>query len=267
MKDVKIVFTDLDSTLTKENGHIDIEYKKIFERLSDIGIPVVINTGRSIPYTIPICKQYMTSKYLIGSNGAEVYNFITKKTIYRSIISKENLIFFDNLINKYNLFFTANGLNKRYSNKNFDNVGLYYVDKLDNIDDTIAQVVIESYDVDAMKNLRKELSENKELKIANKTKHIKEGKLLYYDIVNSNVSKGVALKVLCNELNIDSEKAMAVGDSTNDLEMLKEAGYKVAVANASDDLKSIADVVTLSNKENGVLVVLTELYKNKIKGE
>lgn len=267
MKDVKIVFTDLDSTLTKEKGKIDIAYKKIFERLSDIGIPVVINTGRSISYTIPICKQFMTSNYMICSNGADIYNYLTKKVIYRSIISKENLIFIDNLIKKYNLLFTANGIEKRYSNKDFDNIGCSYVNSLNDINDDISQIVIESYDIEAMKHLRKEISENSSLKIANKTKHIKEGKLLYYDIVNSDVSKGVALKKLCDELKIDIKKTMAIGDSENDIEMLNTSGYKVAVANASDDIKQIANVVTLSNKENGALVVLTELYKNKIKGE
>ena len=76
MNDVKIVFTDLDSTLTITEGKIDIANKKIFEKLANIGIPVVINTGRAIAYTIPICKQFSTSNYLIASNGAEIYNYL-----------------------------------------------------------------------------------------------------------------------------------------------------------------------------------------------
>ena len=75
MKNVKIVFTDFDSTLTKENGIVDIKNKVIFERLADIGIPVVINTGRPLNYIVPKCKQLCTSNYVIASNGAEVYNF------------------------------------------------------------------------------------------------------------------------------------------------------------------------------------------------
>lgn len=267
MRDIKIVFTDLDSTLTKEEKVIDIENKRIFERLSSIGIPVVISTGRSIPYTIPICKQYMTSNYMICSNGAEIYNYLTKKVIYRNVIKMENIEYLDSLVKKYNLYFTANGINKRYSNKTFDNIGLSFIERLSDIEDDISQVVIESYDIENMKFLRKDLDDNKELKIINKTKHIAEGKLLYYDIVNSSVSKGEAVKILCNELDIECSRAMAIGDSENDIEMLESVGYKVAVNNASDELKKIADVVTLSNKENGVLVVLKELYKEKIKGE
>ena len=87
--------------------------------------------------------------------------------------------------------------------------------------------------------------------------------LLYYDIVNTEVSKGKALIELCNFLNIDPKRAMAIGDSRNDVEMLNAAGYKVAVSNATDELKQIADVITLSSGENGVLTVLNELYNQK----
>ena len=259
MKSVKIVFTDLDSTLTKEKGIIDIKNKKIFEKLKDIGIPVVINTGRPLPYTIPICKQYETSNYVITSNGAEIYNIATKKIIFQDVLSKENLIKLDELIEKYNLYFMANSVDRRYSNKE-DAIGFTKIDSLAKIEENISQVVVESFDLENMKQLRKDLEEQTELKIANKTKHVKKDKLLYYDIVNKVVSKGNALKILCEYLNIDPERAMAIGDSDNDIEMLEASGYKVAVGNATDKLKSIANIITLSNKQNGVETLLNELY-------
>ena len=116
-----------------------------------------------------------------------------------------------------------------------------------------------------MIEVKKELLNNGNLKIANKTKHIIEGKLLYYDIVNADVSKGKAAEMLCEHFKIDIKKAMAIGDSTNDYDMLEKVGYKVAVSNASDDVKQIADIVTLSNKQNGVATILNELYNNKTK--
>lgn len=263
MKNVKIVFTDLDSTLTKSEGKIDIQNKKIFEKLSNIGIPVVINTGRSVPYTVPICKQFNTSNYIIASNGAEIYNYLNKKVIFRSIISKEDLKFIDGLIEKYNLLFLANGIERRYSNKVDKTVGTIFSNYLYDINEELAQVVIESYDVNVMIEAKKELEKNENLRIANKTKHVEEGKLLYYDIINKEVSKGTAVKMLCDYLNIDTNKAMAIGDSTNDLEMLEAVGYKVVVSNASDDVKKIANIVTLSNKQNGVATILNELYNQK----
>ena len=259
MKKVKIVFTDLDSTLTKEKGKIDIKNKVIFEKLKNIGIPVVINTGRPLPYIIPICKQFETSNYVISSNGAEIYNISAKKVIFRDIISKDNLKKIDEFVSKYDLFFMANSIDKRYTNKE-DAVGFLKTDTLFEIDDDISQVILESYDVEKMKLLRKSIDDETDLKIANKTKHITKNKLLYYDVVNNAVSKGNALKKLCDYLGIDTDRAMAIGDSDNDIEMLQASGYKVAVANATDKLKSVADIVTLSNKQNGVETILNELY-------
>ena len=265
MNNVKIVFTDLDSTLTISEGKIDIQNKKIFEKLADIGIPVVINTGRSIPYIIPICKQFSTSNYVIASNGAEIYNYLTKKVIYRSVILEENLKIIDDLIRKYDLLFYANGIQRRYTNKTEKSIGTIFTNYLSDINEEIAQVVIESYDVNVMIKAKQEITARESLKIANKTKHVEEGKLLYYDIVNSEVSKGTAVIELCEYLNIDPAKAMAIGDSTNDIEMLDAVGYKVAVANASDDLKEKANIITLSNKQNGVATILNELYNQKTK--
>ena len=111
-------------------------------------------------------------------------------------------------------------------------------------------------------HLRKDLQDQTTLKIANKTKHISEGKLLYYDIVNGDVSKGTALEILCNHLNINVERAMAIGDADNDIDMLEKVGYRVAVANATDKLKEVANYLTLSNKQNGVETILNELYSN-----
>jgi hypothetical protein len=259
MNKVKIVFTDLDSTLTGEKGKIDIKNKIIFKKLKDKGIPVVINTGRPLPYIIPICKQYETSNYVISSNGAEIYNISAKKVIFRDIISKDNLKKLDEFVEKYELFFMANSLDKRYTNKE-DAIGFIKVKSLYDIDEDISQVILESYDIEKMKYLRKSIEDETDLIIANKTKHISKNKLLYYDVVNSTVSKGNALKILCKHLGIDNERAMAIGDSDNDIEMLLASGYKVAVANATEKLKNVADIVTLSNKQNGVETILNEFY-------
>ncbi len=262
MKNVKIVFTDFDSTLTKENGIVDIKNKMIFERLADIGIPVVINTGRPLNFIVPKCKQLCTSNYVIASNGAEIYNFKNKKVIYQNILSKESIEQLDVLIKKYNLFFMANSLNKRYTNKSENNIGFTIIDNLAEIESPISQVILESYVLQNMMELRRDLENSTSLKIANKTKHVAEGKLLYYDIVNNDVSKGNALEILCNYLQVPLNRAMAIGDADNDIDMLKKVEYRVAVENATDKLKEVANIITLSNKQNGVEAILNKLYQS-----
>lgn len=72
------------------------------------------------------------------------------------------------------------------------------------------------------------------------------------EILPANTSKGTTLKPHIEKLGIKPENVMAIGDSTNDIEMLQLAGLGVAVGNANDKLKAVADVVVASSDEHGV---------------
>lgn len=72
------------------------------------------------------------------------------------------------------------------------------------------------------------------------------------EMIPSNSSKGKALGVLLKEMNINAENVLAIGDGENDIEMLKLAGIGVAVGNATDKLKAIADQIVASNDDDGV---------------
>jgi Cof subfamily protein (haloacid dehalogenase superfamily) len=66
---------------------------------------------------------------------------------------------------------------------------------------------------------------------------------VYLECLPPNVNKGIALKVLVGSLNIPMKEVIAVGDQPNDVEMLREAGLGVAVANAHPTCLEAADVV------------------------
>ena len=65
-------------------------------------------------------------------------------------------------------------------------------------------------------------------------------------------------------LNIPIENTIAIGNDKNDISMFEVAGLSVAVDNASDDIKSKVDYITLSNDEDGVAVFLEEILVKKI---
>ena len=269
MKSTKIVFVDLDGTLKNNNQKISIRNKEIIEKLFDIGILVVFTTGRKLNYTISLSKQFSASNYVISSNGAEIYNYFNKKIIYNSIISNEVLIKLNELIKKYNLFFIANCLLKSYTNKDFGDPGKKIINSLEDIfDEKISQLIVESYDIESMKKFKKELINIPNIKISNKSRNPKDSnKILFYDITNKDVSKGNAIKILCDYLKIDINKTMAIGDSDNDIEMLQVSNVKIAMSNATDNLKKVANFVTLSNDQEGVAVVLEQLYDELIRQE
>ncbi|NPV53484.1 MAG: HAD family phosphatase [Firmicutes bacterium] len=75
---------------------------------------------------------------------------------------------------------------------------------------------------------------------------------IYIEVTNKGVSKGTALKALAAQLGISREEVLAIGDSENDLDMIKYAGTGVAVANALDIVKDEANYVTSHPNGRGV---------------
>ena len=73
----------------------------------------------------------------------------------------------------------------------------------------------------------------------------------YLDITPKNINKDTALKILRDYLNIENNEIMAIGDNLNDLEMVKNSGLGIAVANAYDELKEVAKYTTNNTVENG----------------
>ncbi len=72
------------------------------------------------------------------------------------------------------------------------------------------------------------------------------------ELLPPGASKGAALKMLLKDLKIPAEQVVAIGDGENDIEMIQIAGVGVAVGNAHQKLKDVADHVVASNDEDGV---------------
>ncbi len=77
-----------------------------------------------------------------------------------------------------------------------------------------------------------------------------------YHIMDAEVSKGRALAYIAEKMGLKAEMFAVIGDSENDVEMFKVAGFGVAVANADDRLKEVADLVTPSPDGDGVVEAL-----------
>jgi len=266
MNNIRIVFIDLDGTLRDSKGLISDKSKEIIHKLKEIDVYVVFTTGRSIPHTLKLAKEVSPSPYLITSNGAEIYNYINDDLIYKKVIRKEDLLYFNDLINKYDLRFVANTLKFMYSNKEGKDK-VVIVNSILDIKEEITQVVLQSKDKSLMEPVKKEINGKDTIKISNDSISTSDNKNLFYDVTKNDVSKGNAIKKLCEYLNISIDDTMAIGNSNNDIEMFDVCKYRVAVENADDDLKNKANIITKSNDEDGVYLILEEVYKEKNKKE
>ena len=103
-----------------------------------------------------------------------------------------------------------------------------------------------------------------QIKIENESKRLNNPKLkpsksYYCDITSNLVSKGKAVKQLCDYLGIKEDEIIVIGDGENDISMFNMTSNSVAMGNALQNVKESAQYVTLTNDEDGVAKVLEKL--------
>ena len=87
------------------------------------------------------------------------------------------------------------------------------------------------------------------------------------EVMSEGSHKGNAVEYLCELLDIDREHIIAFGDNYNDLSMIEFAGTGVAMGNAEDDVKKIANHITDSNGNDGVAKAIYDLVLQKVVSE
>ena len=78
----------------------------------------------------------------------------------------------------------------------------------------------------------------------------------FINIIDTDVSKGIALNALASFLGIATEEVMAVGDGLNDIPLLETAGLAVAMGNAFPEVKKVADYITLGVDHSGLAAAI-----------
>lgn len=81
----------------------------------------------------------------------------------------------------------------------------------------------------------------------------------YLEVIPKIINKGQGIRDICAVLGIAPAQVISFGDAANDIPMLREAGMGVAMGNAADVVKAAADMVTLSNNEDGIAAALEKL--------
>ena len=85
-----------------------------------------------------------------------------------------------------------------------------------------------------------------------------------FEILPRGIHKGQAIRMLCRHLGIDPKRTIAMGDYCNDVPMLRTAELGIAVANACPEALAAADIVTVSNEEDALAQVVSDLETGKI---
>lgn len=261
LKDIKIVFLDIDGTLTTSKKRITLKTKRSIKRIVDKGIYVVLTSGRNCPSAVRSSRKALASPIVICSNGSEIYNYKDGKLLYGSIISYNELEKIYNFCNDNEIKVIFNTIDDAYANKYMIGQSKikykYITDSKELKEIKVIQITFQidkKSDIEQCEKFVKYLK----LKINYTPKGFIEDIFYSIDVNNSEVSKGEAVKNLLKILNIKKSQSLCIGDFINDKSMFGECGTKVAMQNSVKELKEISDYVTLSNDKNGVAEFLNK---------
>lgn len=86
------------------------------------------------------------------------------------------------------------------------------------------------------------------------------GEAASVEFTPAGVTKALGLELLCAHLGCTLDACVAVGDAFNDMEVLQAAGVAVAMGNATDEVKGLADLVVADNDHDGIAEAIDRLF-------
>ena len=273
LRKIKILAFDMDGTLLNEKGALSEANEASLRRAMERGYHIVIATGRGYSAFPEAVLNMEGIRFMISSNGAHIVDQQTRETIYSNLLTRDAVeaampwisdpdvmreVFFHHQVYadrhcmedlpRYGVLSEKSQHYVRTTRKPVeDAVALIreYADQLENINLLFP---------DQEKRLRywQELSRIQGLTVVSSMPY-------NIELGGATTSKATALKALAEMLGLSHDNIMSFGDSSNDAQMLAAAQIAVAMGNAVEELKEAADVITLSNAEDGVAYALERL--------
>lgn len=267
---IRMVALDLDATTLDSAGFLPAENKKVLEAAIAAGVNVVVASGRcynALPSEVTGIKGV---QYAISSNGAQVRDLRNGEVLYSNCMTPEAVARLHDIVseNGYDIEVFVDGtayMERKAWEDVRDGVITFrrrnYIMKtrnpVDGIldfmmehDDKIENVNIFFGDLSIKPAIRETLVPMEEVSTVTTSFDTN------WEVGGLTTSKADGLRFLCEKLSVRKEEMMAFGDSPNDIPMIRSAGIGVAVGNAKDSVKAVADFVTTSNDDAGVAVAV-----------
>jgi len=217
----KAVITDLDGTLTDEHRRLNTRAVDSIRRLVDSGVPVILASGNTICSLTILCKMIGTDGTVICENGG----------LYRVGFQGEQRVLGDialcrSAFHHLEKYFGARGVELELYSPEYRYADVAFART---VDPGEVRSALAGFDVRVLDT----------------------GFAIH--LQSHAISKATAFRCVAEDIGIDVEDFLAVGDSHNDKEMMRIAGIGIAVGNCSEDVREAADRVTVEKYGDGFI--------------
>ena len=277
MRDYKIVASDLDGTFLNRDGSVSEENWEAVRAMTACGVQFVPCTGRTLHEMDAEIRDNPAVRYIIHSGGAVVYDKKTDERIEMCIPKAEWNVLLD-ILNDYphlksvrydrNVYIAAEQKNEAvYDFFHISSYSRYKVIPLSTPVENFESFCRSMETVETV-GIFFENEEDRAACIERLTRTgsfllVKWQGLVYIEVCYKTAGKGNALLMLAKRLGYDGAQTIGVGDSTNDLTMIRDAGLGIAVSNACDLLKEEADEMICSNEEHAIQYIFEHYIKEQ----
>lgn len=267
--DYKLICIDMDGTLLNDKKIISERNHKAIRLASGKGVRIAVCTGRIFTSADFFSELLGVKSPVIASNGAYIREKDRDEVVYKQTLGAEKCKKLLSVFKQYDIYphyYTSDTI---FTEKLIFSSAFYeQINKTLPKDKQIKIMLVDDWD-EVFHKYEKEIF--KGIAVHQNVERIQNAKIFLkamdefevvssnfdnFEVMNKGVSKGSAVKILANYYGINSEQVICIGDSENDLSMIKFAGLGVAMGNAAEAVKEAAKYITDTNNCDGVAKVI-----------
>ncbi|WP_449539427.1 Cof-type HAD-IIB family hydrolase [Ferdinandcohnia sp. Marseille-Q9671] len=263
-----LIALDLDGTLLKDDKTISNRTKETLVKAELAGHKVMIATGRPFRSSSMYYQELGLTTPIVNFNGAFVHHPLDNNWgVYHDTLDLKTV---NEIVEVANSFRIKNILAEVIDDVYFHNhdetmldifgmgePNIATGDLREILKDNPTSLLIHPEEPDADK-IRKYLSDM-HAEVVDHRKWAAPWHVI--EIIKLGLNKAVGVQKVADYYSIPKDRIIAFGDEDNDLEMIEHAGHGIAMGNAIDDLKNIANNITLTNEQDGIALYLEEVLK------
>ena len=270
----RLIVSDIDGTLLRDDKTISEKTRLKIESLISKGHAFAIATGRMHGAGRIITEKLDYDGFLISCNGAVVKHLKTGEVIQAVEIPIDHLRKVTEICKKHDAYFHFYDINAIYTEKQ-QHLALKYAQGMWKLPEALQFEVHFVGDIEALigkfpvykvglysenpQTFKAIIDEINALGTVETCKSLETS----FDVMAKGISKASGIAALCEYYGIQQQEVIAFGDNENDVDMIDYAGIGVAMDNAAEMLKAVADFVTLSNEEDGLVYALDQFIEKE----
>ena len=270
----KLLALDMDGTLLNSEKKISSRTKAALENLSARGIFIAASTGRNLAELSEYREDLKSMSCGILISGGMIYDFTHDAPIKIHAVDEPTILKLIDFGLETRAMIHLHTIHRSVAREaDIQNMAAFgmgiYQDMFDKICDRCddCREYVRTHPGEVIKvNLyhRDKISRDKNFeRISRMNLSISFAEAFNLEMSPANITKGSGLAELCKILNLNLSEAVAIGDADNDKEILQTAGLGVAMGNASDEIKKIADFVTDDNDRDGVASAIEKIFSHQ----